>query len=126
MDKAELGFKELLRSDPANFEALQALAALYAERGDFAMAVELFGRALAIRPDDVGSLFGSGHAWLDQNKPDKALEYYDRALTLDPGNARAHNNRGNALRALGRFEDALRCYDDALLRAPEFAGAHNN
>jgi protein O-GlcNAc transferase len=126
LDEAERQFKALLQAEPANFDALQALASLNAERSNFAMAAELFGRALATRPNDVGSLFNCGHAWLDQNEADKALAYYERALQLAPGNARAHNNRGNALRALGSFEDALRSYDEALALAPDFAGAHNN
>jgi protein O-GlcNAc transferase len=126
LDNAELLYKGILRADPANFDCLQALARLSAERGDFALAAELFDRALALQPDRVDALFGCGHAWLDRNEAGKALAYYERALELEPGNARAHNNLGNALRALRRVEDALRSYDKALAIAPDFAGAHSN
>jgi predicted O-linked N-acetylglucosamine transferase (SPINDLY family) len=118
LDAAESLYEDILRTDPAHFDALQLLATLNAQRANFAVAADLFDRALAIRPDHAGSLNNRGIALLALRRYVDAIASFNRAIGIKPDFADALNNRGNALRALDRYDEALESYEVALRYEP--------
>ena len=51
--RAEYCYREVITRDPGNFEALDALAAVLAQRGRAEDAATLYERALRLKPDDA-------------------------------------------------------------------------
>jgi len=126
LGQAEAIYNEILQSQPRNFDALQLLATIAAQRGNFAVAVELYDKALKIDSSDARTHYNRGVALGSLRRFDEAVESCERALRIRPFYAEAHNNRGNALGGLKRFDEALESYDRALRIKPNYAEAHNN
>jgi protein O-GlcNAc transferase len=123
LDQAEQIYKEILLSQPRHFDAMQLLATIAAQRGNFSAAVELFDRALALNPDHAGSHCDRGLMLIGLKRLDEALESFDRAIRLKPDFADALNHRGNALRGLNRPAEAIQSFDLALGVNPDHLGA---
>jgi tetratricopeptide (TPR) repeat protein len=82
--------------------------------------------ALALTPDNTGTLFNQGNALKDLGRFEEAVASYDEALALQPDHAPALCNRGIALHELKRLDAALTSFDEALALAPDIAEAHLN
>jgi predicted TPR repeat methyltransferase len=126
LDHAEAVYKEILRSHPQHFHALQLLATLAGQRKDSAAAVELFDQALRIDPRHALSLYNRAVALQDLKRPAEALESCDRALSIRPDYPQALNQRGIALHELKRADEALLSFDRALSIKPDHGQAHFN
>ncbi len=121
--EAERAYREVLRRQPAHARALHLLGLIAFQSGEAARAVELFDRAIAIRPDFPEAHDNRGTALYALDRFEAAAASYDRAIALKPGQPGAHANRGNALQALGRGPEALADYDAAIALKPDFAEA---
>jgi len=123
LDQAEALYKEILRSHPQHFHALQLMATLAGQRKNSAAAVELFDQALRIDPHHAQSLYNRAVALQDLKRPAEALESCDRALRIKPDYPQALNQRGIALHELKRLDEALQSYDRALRIKPDHVEA---
>jgi predicted O-linked N-acetylglucosamine transferase (SPINDLY family) len=123
LDQAEQVYREILLAQPQHFDAMQLLATIAAQRGDFTAAAEWFDRALAIAPAHAGLLYDRGLTLVELRRFDEALESFDRAIALKPDFADALTHRGNALRGLNRLAEAIRSFDQALGVNPAHPGA---
>lgn len=126
LDLAETLYKEILQSQPSNFDALQLLATIAAQHGNSSQAVDLFDRALRIKPGFAAAWSNRGNALLELRRPEEALASYDRALRIQPEYALALHGHANALRELHRYDEALDSYARALKAKPDYAEAHWN
>lgn len=124
--QAEARYLEVLRAQPASFEALHLLGVLRGQQGRYEEALRLVGAALEVRPDAVGALVNYGLILHRMKRHAEALANFDRALSLKPDNVEALNNRGNVLAALDRAEEAVMSYDRALQIRPDSAEALHN
>lgn len=93
------------RPDPA---ALLEQAKAYHRRGRFEQAGDLYARALAARPRDVGALANYALVLAKLGSRKRALEMLRRALGLDPRNADLHARLGNVLLTEGCLDEAQR------------------
>ncbi len=125
-DLAEVLYREILLQQPRHFDALQLLATIALQRGNAQEAVDLFDRALTIKPDSVNALNNRGNALRDLTRLEDALVSYDMALKVKPHSAELLNNRGAVLRDLQRFDEALACYEVATTARPDYAEAFYN
>ncbi len=125
-DEAEALYREILRSQPSHFDALQLLATIAAQKRNFFEAVALFDQALTINPDHPGVLNNFGNALKELKRYEEALLSYDRSVALKPDYAEAYSNRGVVLKELMRFEESLLSYDTALALKPDYAEAYSN
>jgi hypothetical protein len=115
-----------LNKEPDSFDSLILLGVAAAQSDRMREAAELFGRAVAARPNDALAHFNRGNALLELKRPEEALASYERALKFAPNFAKAHNNRGLALKDLGRMPEALAGYEQAIRLNPGYADAYNN
>lgn len=99
--------------------ALNNLANLYADRGDFTRALAAFERALALTPDYAGAHYNYGSALLSSGDAARAEASLRRAVALDAGSVNAWNNLANALIALQRTDEAMAALEHASTLAPE-------
>ncbi|MGD0958308.1 MAG: tetratricopeptide repeat protein [Methylomonas sp.] len=126
LDQAEALYKEILQSQPQHFDALQLLATIARQRGQPIAAIELFGRALKINPNQLNVLINHGNALFEIHRLEEALNSYDRVLAIKPDFAEILNNRGIVLVGLNRPEQALASYDRAVAIKPDYAEAYFN
>lgn len=123
---AELLYQKVLSADPNQPMALHYSGILAQQRGNPALAIELIGRALAIRPDHAEAHFNLGTILQQQGDLRAAAGCYRDALRLAPEAVEAHINLGNTLKDLGETEEALECYRKAVSIKPEDAVAQFN
>ena len=119
-------YKQVLRSNPDNPDALYLLGMLAHQAGSNEAAAEIINRAIRISPNNpavhnvMGSIFNA------LKKMDNAVRCYQRALELKPDDADIYYNMGNALSDQGKMEEAITCYKKAILLRPDYAYAHYN
>ena len=124
--QAQALYQGILASQPDNADALHLLGVVASQSGDYARALELIDRAIAINPRDAAFHCNRGNALKELRRPAEALASYDQAIRLKPDYAVAHGNRGNALRELRRPDEALASYDRAIRLKPDHAEAYSN
>lgn len=83
--EAVSAFRRHLRESGADLNGLNALGIAYAELGRADLAAEMFGRALALKPDDAATLNNIGFAALRRADGRLARRYLERAREQSDG-----------------------------------------
>jgi tetratricopeptide (TPR) repeat protein len=124
--QAEAIYREVLKRNPDNLNALHSLGLIFIETRRPEQAADFFRRAIEI--DGTRRAFHNnlGHALQDLGRLEAALESYENAIRRDPNYVSAFYNRGNAARALGRLDLALASYDKVIELSPNDAETFNN
>jgi protein O-GlcNAc transferase len=117
-------YADLLRSDPANPDALHLLGVTHIQLGNAQAGLDCINESLRINPQQPAAIANRGNALLALERVAEALASYDVALAQWPEYPLAHYGRGNALSALGQPTDALASFDRALELNAEFLQAH--
>lgn len=125
-DEAGALYRAVVERNPGNFDARHLLGIVRLQRGDAAMALACFDRALAIDPRSARALHNRGRALEALHRPGDALAAYDAALAIEPSNPEILNDRGLALRQQNRLADALASFERALESRPDFLPALGN
>jgi len=108
----------VLRSDPANADALYYLAQVSCRQDRLDDGIALARRAVAIDPKHARAHNLLGLALIRMGQAPAALASFDAAVAADPALADAHGNRADALAELGRMPDAVDSYDRAIALDP--------
>jgi tetratricopeptide (TPR) repeat protein len=124
--EAEKIYTRVLKAVPDQFDALNLLGTVKAQRGQAGEAYRLITAALKINPRAADAWVNLGIVLHALKRDQEALESFDKALALKPGDADALLQRGNALLALGRAQDALAAFDEVLASMPRHAQARLN
>jgi tetratricopeptide (TPR) repeat protein len=123
---AEQIYREILRGEPACFEALHMLGVVALQTRKTRESVELITRALQLNPDVAAAHINLGSALIALTRFAEALPSLDKAIALKPDFAEAYANRAAALNALKRHDQALASCDRAIALKQNYAEAHNN
>ncbi len=123
---AQAILRDILRTEPRQFDALYLLGVSEAQAGRLAEAETLIQRALAVNPKSPNAHSDLGNVLSGLGRQQDAIASYDRAIALKPDFAEAHLNRGNALMKLARHAEALASYERAISLKPALADAHAN
>src|SRR3974390_1275962 len=83
--KAELLYRNVLRRQPQNFDALHMLGVIALQSGKLHQGIALIEEALRLKPDHARALANLGNGYSLVNRPEEALRSYDRALMCDAG-----------------------------------------
>jgi tetratricopeptide (TPR) repeat protein len=126
MAEAEQLYRQVLSADPNHVDALHMLGVLAYQAGRPEAAVDLIGRAIALRGDNAGFHNNMGEALRYLGRLDEAIAHLTTATELDPYAADGHMNLGNALKQHGRLEQAIAHYRRALDLKPDYPEAHMN
>ncbi len=125
-DKAFSHLKNALKIKPAYPEALNAIGAVYARRGQYQLAEEAFQKALNDpfyrTPQMAAYNLGSLHE--KQGNIEKALADYQQAVKFDPHYGAAWFRIGQVLEQLHRDDEARHAYGNAITSSPDLAEAH--
>lgn len=82
--QAEILYRQVLESEPHNTEALSGLAAGLLQNQQAEEALEIFGLAATLRPNDPGLLRNLGMAYTVTGRLQEAQTCLERALSLEP------------------------------------------
>jgi predicted Zn finger-like uncharacterized protein len=104
---------------PAGPKALMAQARKAREGGEFARAVDLYGKALAAEPDNVDALTGRGLCYFELGQYAPAEASFQRALQLDLEHPDAIMGLAETYRQQGKKAEALKLFERYLAVHPD-------
>jgi tetratricopeptide (TPR) repeat protein len=121
--EAEKLYREVLRGNPNDVNALRLLAgcALYAGRSH--EAERLLTRAVTQAPDYVDARLDLGRVFKDQHQLEKAIAQFEKVIELEPDNYQGHHLLAATLGPAARSYDAIEAYRKVLQLRPQHAGA---
>ncbi len=90
-------------------------------KGDHALALDAYNRALTFNPEDANGHVGRGVAFAGLGRYDTAIGSYNEAIRLDPNHSRAFGYRAASLAQLGRDDAALADYSTSIRLDPAVA-----
>lgn len=120
IDDAEADLRAVLKQNPADAFALNALGYTLADRTDrLDEAESLIERAFAQQPDNPAIIDSMGWIAYRKGRLDEALEYLQRAHRLSEGDDEVAAHLGEVLWRLGREAEAVDVFEQALERNPD-------
>jgi len=119
-------YEAILSREPEQVNALHLLGVLRQQQGQFAQAVELCGKAVALRPGEAPYHANLAEAHRALGQFAQAVVHGRTALYLRRDYPAAHNNLGLALQALGQVAEAADQFKAALALRPNLVQARRN
>ena len=98
----------------------------YWGRGDYAAALQAFGAALKLKPNDADALAAQAYVERRQGRFDDAIASLRQALSLDPRNSALAFELGLTNMQASRFADAENAFQRALALDPDNLNAKAN
>jgi tetratricopeptide (TPR) repeat protein len=117
-DGAIAEYKEALRGNPNPGPLLSNLGAAYLAKGDYAGALQILNRAIALDSTLVNAYIRIGQVFEAQGRVDEAGGYYDRARRRDPSSEIAIHSQASLLLKLGKYSEARGVVEEALAARP--------
>lgn len=105
----------------ATFHTLSAEADLLLQKGSFHEAMEIYTKALEIRPDDKHCLVSRSRCYIQIGTPQLGLQDAEKSLKNSPDFFKGIFQKGEALYAQGDFEMALLYYHRGNKLRPELS-----
>jgi tetratricopeptide (TPR) repeat protein len=125
-DAAEQKYNQVLQMDETNVYVLAFLANVQFAAGHLADCEKSVQRALAIDPEDPGSLYLLGLLRYRQDRLDEALDALSLSARYNPTNPATENFLGCVLADKGLRPAAETALRKALQNDPDYADAHFN
>jgi Flp pilus assembly protein TadD len=100
-------FARALQVNPTSYASYNSLAAADIDRQQFARAVELSERAIALAPNWFPGHLTYANALIRMGRPDEAIRAYRRVLDLRPEHPPALDNLAALLAERGRLDQAI-------------------
>ncbi|MDP9199921.1 MAG: sulfotransferase [Pseudomonadota bacterium] len=124
LQEAEAIYRELLRRDPRNLEALRLLALIAMNAEQYGQAEQLLKRAVEIAPDFLAAWVDLSRAQLERQDLPAAQASIERAAELSPhsGNVRIHV--ANVQARSGLHDQAIETYRRAIELNPELPAGY--
>ncbi|MEI7552830.1 MAG: tetratricopeptide repeat protein [Verrucomicrobiota bacterium] len=119
-------YERVLRTHPAEADALLLLGQVHLQQGAGEQAEARFAQAVALRPHTAAYQLNHGLALRRLGRAAEALDALARARALDPALAEAQHQTGNVLKSLGRPAEAIPFLREAVRLAPAQAPAWLN
>ncbi len=114
LQKADDIYRQLLRQDPNDVDALRLLGVLSVRRENYDEAAACFRRAVEIAPDFWKAWINLGTALSEQQRFEDAEEAYRSALDLQPHSVHTLERLGaNAMKA-GQLDDSIQWLERSL------------
>lgn len=125
LDEAEKLLLSYLTESPNDASAINLLATIKYERGEFREAEETIKSAIALEAANPYHHYIMAAIMLGKSEKDKASESLATAISLDPSNAEYYVLMAEILFSRSKFEEALSFSDQALQVDAENVNARN-
>jgi tetratricopeptide (TPR) repeat protein len=114
-------YREILKKDPNNLQALVGLGNLYFDMGQDLLAIEHYNKALAIDPRNVNVRTDMAVCYRRSGNPDRAIEELKKAISMDPRHAQSRYNLGVILiHDKKDVEGGIRAWEALLENVPDY------
>ncbi len=123
VEEAARLYKEVLRDNPKNVDALRMLGIMAYAASDIDEAERLFRRAVELAPDFVNAIVDLGNTLKEQSRYEEAIDCFRKAIKLEPTNVKAHYQLASTLSPAALTYDAIESYERVLELRPRHAGA---
>jgi superkiller protein 3 len=125
--KAQELYEQVLKTEPANVEALEALGKIYFKvQGNLDKTIEVYEKILSVHPRDLYSLVVLASVYALKGEVDKSLSYYDRILQQQPTLLDKLIQMGELLEEHQQYEGALKVYRQGIIYDPKnLLAVHN-
>jgi len=117
--EAEYCYQLVLRDNPEHPDALNLLATLAVEAGQFTTAIELFQKVVKIVPKNLVYRNNLANCYIRSNRPEQALPQLRKILASNPKMSEALYNLARAYRSMGNGRQAEQTYQRMLSFEPE-------
>src|ERR1700676_519389 len=107
LDDAAAFYVQILKTNPADFNAMHLLGVVHLQSGRTEHGVELIQTAVRLNPNVADAYNNLGNGLRILKRLNEALANYDQAIALNPRHADAFNNRALVLWDLSRSEETL-------------------
>jgi tetratricopeptide (TPR) repeat protein len=104
--EAEAGYRDVLRRDPNNADALHLLGLIIGQAGDAQHGIALIERSLKTAPSSAEAHFNLANLLAGLLRFSDAERHFRDAYRLRPDNAEAANGVGGSLLRLGDYDQA--------------------
>lgn len=118
LEEAEAIYRDILRRDPRNLEALRLLALIAMATEHYGQAEQLLKRAVEIAPDFLAAWMDLSRAQLERLNLPAAHASIERAAELSPHSANVQIHVANVLARSGRHDQAIETYRRAIALKP--------
>lgn len=98
---------DTISKNPAAWGALNDLGVIFAEKGDYSKAIDLFERSIKYNPDNAEARLNFGYALVLQQNYPAAREQYLAALKISPREPVANKMYARMLELEGQSRDAV-------------------
>ncbi|MGE5699891.1 MAG: tetratricopeptide repeat protein [Deltaproteobacteria bacterium] len=114
-------YKEILKKDPNNLQALINIGNLYFDTRQDLLAIEHYRKALALDPRNVNVRTDMAVSYRRTGDPDRAIEELKKAISMDPRHAQSRYNLGIILIHDKRdVEGGIRAWEALLENVPNY------
>jgi tetratricopeptide (TPR) repeat protein len=117
------GLRSAYKADPENVEAASKLAQLYADKGWFNEAMEVYKAIIKHNENNYSLLLEFGNLCFRRQDFDEALSTFKKLSVLKPQRVEGWNNLGIVQLANHEDESALESFNKVLELEPDNAGA---
>lgn len=114
-------YKEILKKDPGNLQALINIGNLYFDTRQDTLAIEHYQKALAIDPRNVNVRTDMAICIRRTGNTDRAIEELKKAISIDPRHPQSRYNLGIILiHDKGDVEGGIRAWEALLENVPSY------
>ena len=104
---AEKAYREAIELDPQFCDALDNLALLLKQSGNYKDTVDLYQRSIAIYPEGYAAHLGLANTYNQMKQYDNAIAEYETLSKLYPDDPESYYGLGNVYVNQEKYEDAL-------------------
>lgn len=106
VDESEAAARRAVELAPEQADGYEAMGWVLHRKGERLLAEQNFRKALAIEPNDLGSLSGLA-LQVGPTDPEEALRLLERVQQQEPTSVMVHRQKHFALSRLGRYDEAI-------------------
>jgi tetratricopeptide (TPR) repeat protein len=114
-------YKEILRKDPNNLQALIGIGNLYFDTKQDLLAIESYQKALAMDPSNVNVRTDMAVCYRRTGNPDRAVEELKKAISTNPRHPQSRYNLGVILiHDKNDLEGGIKAWEALLENVPDY------
>ena len=119
-------YKEILRKDPNNLQALIGIGNLYFDTNRDLLAIENYRKALAMDPTNSNVRTDMAICYRRSGNPGQAVEELKKAISITPRHAQSRRNLGIILiHDMNDVEGGIKAWEALLENIPDYPDREN-